>query len=117
MGLEMVSKIPRNKNVPRKMDQPQLRRMGKAQAREEFSPLVESLATEGGVIEITDYGKVAAVMLGYKDYMFLVAKANAEFKPKMRLRGSAILIGDLEEATKEISETVMKSIEKTIAEI
>jgi PHD/YefM family antitoxin component YafN of YafNO toxin-antitoxin module len=92
-------------------------RLGKAQARQNFAPLIEPLATVGGTVEITDYGKVAAVMLGYKDYALLLAQASAPIKSKMQLRGSAQLIGDLEEATKEISQSIVDSIEKTAAQL
>jgi len=93
------------------------RTIGKAQARQQFSPLVESLATSGGTVEITDYGKVAAVMLGYKDYISLLAKAGEPLKPKNQLRGSMVLVGDLEEATKEISKLMLESVAKTAAEL
>ncbi len=94
-----------------------IQKLGKAQARQQFSPLVEALATNGGTVEITDYGKVAAVMLGYKDYIFLLAKAGKPLKPKNQLRGSAILVGDLEEATKDISRLMLESVAKTAAEL
>lgn len=90
-----------------------LARLGKSQARDQFAPLVETLATEGGVIEVTDYGKVAAVMLGYKDYLWLVAQAKEPFHPKMHLAGSAVLVGDLEAASNQISRTMLGSVEKS----
>lgn len=43
-----------------------LRKLGKAQVKEQFAPIVESLCTDGGVVEVTDYGKVAAAILSYK---------------------------------------------------
>jgi PHD/YefM family antitoxin component YafN of YafNO toxin-antitoxin module len=104
-----TSKKQNNKAVAHKL--------GKAQARQQFAPLVESLATNGGTIEITDYGKVAAVMLGYKDYISLLVKAGVPLKPKNQLRGSMVLIGDLEETTKEISKLILDSVAKTAAEL
>lgn len=98
-------------------------KLGKAQARAQFAPLVEALATNGGVIEITDYGKVSAVMLGYNDYMLLLAKANEsfkqfkQFKQSRALAGSMTIVGDLEEATKEISAAFATSIKKTAIEL
>lgn len=106
------AKKPNNKN-----NRAILQKLGKAQAREQFSPLVEALATNGGTVEITDYGKMAAVMLGYKDYMLLLARAGIPVKPKRQLRGSMILLGDLEEASKEISKLIWDSVEKTASEL
>jgi len=94
-----------------------LKRLGKAQAREQFAPLVETLATTGGVVEVTDYGKVAAVMLSYKDYLWLVAQANEPFKPKQQLAGSAVLVGELETASQQITDSVLKSLKKTVREL
>jgi prevent-host-death family protein len=43
------------------------KRVGKAQAREEFSTLIESVAKGGGAVEITDYGKVSAVLVSEEE--------------------------------------------------
>lgn len=92
-------------------------KLGKAQAREQFSPLVESLAANGGVVEITDYGKAAAVLLGYGDYLSLVTQASISLKPSRALKGSGVLLGNLEETDKEITKMITGSIKKTIAEL
>jgi len=94
-----------------------LKKLGKAQAREQFGPLVERLSTVGGVVEVTDYGKVAAVILSYKDYLWLLAQANEPFKPKRQLAGSAVLVGELETASKQITEFVSGSLEKSAREL
>lgn len=94
-----------------------LKKLGKTQAREQFAPLVESLSKRGGVVEVTDYGKVAAVMLSYKDYLWLLAQASEPFKPKQQLAGSAVLVGDLEAASNKISEFVLDSLEKSKSEL
>ncbi len=94
-----------------------VQRLGKAQAREQFSPLVESLAVNGGIVEITDYGIAAAVLLGYRDYISLVTQANVPLSPSRQLKGSGVLLGDLEEASKEISKMIAGSIKKTVSEI
>jgi hypothetical protein len=94
-----------------------LKRLGKAQAREQFAPLVEGLSTVGGLVEITDYGKVAAVMLSYKDYLWLLAQANEPFKPKRQLAGSAVLTGDLEAASKEITASIFESLARSAREL
>ncbi|MBX9724855.1 MAG: hypothetical protein K2X81_25850 [Candidatus Obscuribacterales bacterium] len=92
-------------------------KLGKAQAREKFAPLVEALALHGGVVEITDYGKVSAVMLGYKDYLELVARSNHPLKSMRTLSGSGVLIGNVNEATSEVSRSVKKSIDKTVEQL
>jgi hypothetical protein len=93
------------------------RKLGKAQVREQFAPIVESLSSGGGVVEITDYGKVAAVMLSYKDYLLLVAQAHESFKPKRQLAGSAVLIGELEAASEQITDSVSESLKKSAHEL
>lgn len=94
-----------------------LKKLGKAQAREQFAPLVDTLATVGGVVEVTDYGKVAAVMLSYKDYLWLLAQANEPFKPKRQLAGSAVLVGELETASQEITNSALQSLAKTARDL
>lgn len=91
--------------------------LGKAQAREQFAPIVDSLNQFGGVVEITDYGKVAAVILSYKDYLRLLAQANEPFKPKRKLAGSAVLTGDLEAASQKITADISKSLRKSAGEL
>lgn len=93
------------------------KRLGKAQAREQFAPLVETLATTGGLVEVTDYGRVAAVMLSYKDYLWLVAQANEPFNPKRKLAGSASLMSDLETASDQITDSIFDSLKKTAREL
>jgi hypothetical protein len=94
-----------------------LKKLGKAQAREQFAPIVESLSKGGGVVEVTDYGKVAAVMMSYTDYLWLLAKANEPLSPKRKLAGSAILIGDLEAASQKISDSIVNSLDKAAGEL
>lgn len=89
-----------------------LKKLGKAQAREQFAPIIETLSTVGGVVEVTDYGKVAAVMMSYKDYLWLLAQANEPFKPKRQLAGSAALVGDLEAASQQITDSILGSLNK-----
>lgn len=94
-----------------------LKRLGKAQARDQFGPLVESLATSGGIVEVTDYGKVAAVIISYKDYLLLVAQAQEPFKPKRKLAGSATLAADLEAASQAITESTLESLSKSARDL
>jgi hypothetical protein len=94
-----------------------LQKLGKAQAREQFAPLVKKLSTVGGVVEITDYGKVAAVMLSYRDYLWLLAQAKEPFKPKRQLAGSAVLVGDLEAASQQMTASALESLNKSAREL
>lgn len=94
-----------------------LKTLGKAQAREQFAPLVEALSTNGGFVEVTDYGKVAAVMLSHKDFLWLLAQANRTLKPKKQLAGSAVLAEDLEAASANISNAIFESLAKTTREL
>jgi hypothetical protein len=92
-------------------------KLGKAQAREQFAPLVESLSQSGGIIEVTNYGKVAAVMLSYQDYLHLLARASEPFQPKRQLAGSAVLVGNLEKTSEKISQSVLNSVRKSAREL
>lgn len=93
------------------------KRLGKSQAREQFAPLVESLSKNGGIVEVTDYGKVVAVMLGYKDYLWLLAQTRVTFKPKRELCGSGELVGDLESASQQIAKSIFESLTKSASEL
>jgi hypothetical protein len=94
-----------------------LKKLGKAQAREQFAPLVEGLSAVGGIVEVTDYGKVVAVMLSYKDYLWLLAQANEPFKPRRQLAGSAMLVGDLDGASNEITASIFESLAKSARDL
>jgi antitoxin (DNA-binding transcriptional repressor) of toxin-antitoxin stability system len=93
------------------------RRIGKAQAREQFAPLVESLVAGGTPVEITDYGKVVAILLSENEYNWLLQSANQNFRPKRPLRGSIKLIGSLEEASKDLLKDFESSLEKSVQEL
>jgi PHD/YefM family antitoxin component YafN of YafNO toxin-antitoxin module len=93
-------------------------RLGKAQAREQFAPLVESLTKSGGIIEITDYGRVAAVMLSYPEYLMLKSQAQHWSKPERQLAGSAELIGELDDEEEDgvhsiIGKALLRRMDKT----
>jgi prevent-host-death family protein len=91
------------------------KKIGKAQAREEFSTLIESVAQGGGAVEITDYGKVAAVLVSEEEYAWLRSCENNQAKPKKDARGFFVLEGDinLKEESKAIAEDFEKSIKKS----
>jgi prevent-host-death family protein len=70
-------------------------RLGKSEARAQFLPLVESVAAGGAPIEITDRGKVAAVLLGHQEYLRLLALAHS--RPASRSPvGTIEILTDLE---------------------
>jgi prevent-host-death family protein len=91
------------------------RRIGKAQARDEFPALVESVSKGGGVIEITDYGKVAAVLLSEKEFQWLWDCAQKVAQPKRDPRGILILADNqaLEDAHKDVLSDFEKSLGKS----
>lgn len=93
------------------------KRMGKAQAREQFAPLIESLSKTGGTVEVTDYGKVAAVIMSYKEYLWLKALAKQPFKPKRQLWGSGMIVGEVDEASLDLTELIEESLERTAREL
>jgi hypothetical protein len=91
-------------------------RLTKAQIRQTFASLVDSLATNGGTIEITGHGKVVTVMPSYKDYI-LLAQGPVPLKRKMQLRGSTGFVDDLEAASKYVSKLITESFKETAAEL
>jgi prevent-host-death family protein len=95
------------------------KRMGKAQAREEFSTLIEAVASGGGPVEITDYGKVAAVLISEKEYEWLCACAKINAQPKRDPRGFFVLSDDraLEDASREIEADFEQSIQKSASQL
>lgn len=91
------------------------KRVGKAQAREEFSTLVESVARGAGAVEITDYGKVAAVLVSEKEYEWLRCCEKNQTLPRKEARGFFVLEGDLdlEKESKSVAADFEKSIKRT----
>lgn len=95
------------------------KRIGKAQARDEFSTLIEAVNSGAGAVKITDYGKVAAVLLSETEYEWLCACAKKNATPKRDPRGVIVLADDqvLEDAGKEVAAGFKSSIEKTASEL
>jgi prevent-host-death family protein len=96
---------------------PNSRVLGKAEARKQFLPLVASLAAGGGVVEVTDYGRVAAVIMSYKDYLRLLAQAREPFRPVRQMWGLMTLAGDLEQTSREISESIQQSLDESARQL
>ena len=95
------------------------KRIGKAQAREEFSTLIETVASGAGAVEITDYGKVAAVLVSENEYQWLCACARKNAQPKRDPRGFFVLSDDLalEEASREMEEDFENSIKRSASQL
>ncbi len=97
--------------------------LGKSEAREQFLPLIDAVAEGAAPISISDHGKPVAVLLSKQDYDWMVARMRIKSKtqiksqPKNSLQGSIILLGDLEEGSREIVKMIQKSIEKTGREL
>jgi prevent-host-death family protein len=88
--------------------------IGKAKARKEFLPLVDSIATSNTPIEITDNGKPVAVILGSKLFRDLYEQATKK-KSKHHLEsldGSVTILGDLEQARRQLERETTDSINR-----
>ncbi|MFQ5637464.1 MAG: hypothetical protein ACE5IR_05665 [bacterium] len=87
------------------------------EAQENLPELVSELEHSGGYVEVVKNKHTAAVMITLSAFrklqqqnpeLFLKKKPNTEWK----LRGSVELIGDIEEASREISKQILESIDK-----
>lgn len=72
-------------------------RVGKSEARTRFLPLVQSVVESGETVEITDRGRVTAVLLSHQEYLRLLACADAIPQPLRSPVGTMILDADLED--------------------
>lgn len=89
-------------------------RLGKSEAREKFLPLVRSVAQGGSPIEITEHGESIAVLVNYHQYELMRSRYAAEQQLQQSPVGTIeILCGDLEAASREISDQLLKSINKS----
>lgn len=95
------------------------KKIGKARAREILPSLIETVASGAGAVAITDYGKVAAVLLSEREYEWLCACARKNAQPKRDPHGFFALSDDLalEEASRAIAADYEKSINKTASEL
>jgi len=104
------------KNSSKKI-RPHKRILGKSEAREQFLPLIDAIVEGAGPISIADYGKPVAVLLSKQEYDWMLAQIKYQPKTKNSLRGSIVLLGDLEEGSREIAKMFQESIEKTAREL
>lgn len=95
------------------------KRVGKAQAREEFSSLIEAVANGAGAVEITDYGRVAAVLVSDEEYKWLCSCANNATQPKRKARGVVTLADDnaLADADKQLKADFESSLKKGVRKL
>lgn len=91
--------------------------LGKSEARMQFLPLVDAVSQGAGPIEITDYGKVVAVLIGKHDFDWLLAHTKDKPSPTRVLRGLGRLMCDLEDGSKEITESLQSSLKRTAKEL
>lgn len=89
------------------------RRVGKSEARAKFLPLVHQVAMGAGPVEITDRGQVTAVLMGHKEYLHLMALAHAQPGPPGSPVGTMEILGDLEEASQELTRSALDAIFKS----
>lgn len=106
----------------RKIDLPQLREegfpsIGKARARREFLPLIDTIADGNTPIEITDNGKPVAVILGYNAFQEMYSLANSKrAKRKLEsLDGSVTIQGDLEQARRQLEREAASRVKRRSA--
>lgn len=94
------------------------KKLGKAKAREEFSYLVEYVSKGGGPVEITDYGKTAAILICEEEYKWLCAN-QVKNKPRRSARGVIQIRneGDLEKAHAEVLEDFERSLNETASKL
>lgn len=89
--------------------------IGKTQARKEFFPLVDSLNSANSAVEITDHDEPVAVLMSYKNYVALTAKASANLAPskpkKPNLLGSIVINSDLETASAKLADRFKSAID------
>ncbi len=94
------------------------KKIGKAKAREEFSYLVEQVSKGGGIVEITDYGKTAAILISEEEYKWLCSSKKST-EPKRNARGILQLknADDLYKAQAEVLKDFEESLESTASKL
>lgn len=96
-------------------------RIGKTRARQEFLPLVDDLKKRPRAIEITDREHPVAVLLAYEHYAALISQLSklTEKLPNraLELVGSVVILGDLDEASREIADEFKQAYERSAAEL
>lgn len=92
------------------------RRIGKTEARQQLLPLINQLANEPMVFEITEHDKPVAMLVSHGRWTAMVSKLKSLLKdtgPKnVDLMGSVEIIGDLEAGSKKAGEDLLRSIRR-----
>jgi PHD/YefM family antitoxin component YafN of YafNO toxin-antitoxin module len=97
--------------------------VGKTQARRDFFPLADSLATSASAVEITDHDKPVAVLLSYQHYMALagelclLAITPAHPKSANLIRSIKLKTDNLEAASQKIAEQFKRSLNDTASSL
>ncbi len=97
--------------------------VGKTQVRKDFLPLVDTLRESNTAIEITDHDKPVAVLIGYEQYVAIMAKAcliseaPANWGANPLLNSIELKTDDLEAASAKITEMFEKSIRRSLEEL
>ncbi len=94
-------------------------RIGKSQAREEFATLIEKVSKGSGPIEITDYGKVTAIILSEKEYEWLKSCAKRSSQTRREARGLVIIEDEkaITDAAALVRADFEKSLEKSVKQL
>ena len=82
-----------------------------------FAPLVEAVAAGAGPVEITDYGKVIAILISQQHYQWLCSCAERQPQVAGELRGFFVLHDTLDGANQEISAAFEDSLKKTESQL
>lgn len=92
------------------------RRIGKTEARQQLLPLINQLANEPMVFEITEHDKPVAMLVSHGRWAAMISKLKSLTKntePKeIDLRGSVEILGDLDAGSKEAGEALLRSLKR-----
>ena len=89
------------------------RTFGKSEAREQFLPLVDAVSSGAGPVEITERGRVVAVLISKTEYDWMAEYTKHKPQPARTLCGLGELVGDLEEGSAEIAAAFQVSLKTT----
>lgn len=94
------------------------KKLNLAEVQKNLDEVISQIEQNGGYVEVVKNHHTAAVILNFDEFKklqrFLPKASPSQKKPKTewRLRGSAELVGDIEEASAEISKFIWDSIKK-----
>lgn len=91
--------------------------LGKTMVRQNFLSMVDKVAEEHILLEITDRNVPVAVMVSYQQWIALLSKEQAESKSPDDLRGSIKIQGNLADSSSAISKLFIDSAKKSAYEL